>query len=50
VFLWSGPATQPPAASPVEDMDLLADSDAPDFVDDSDDLEFYEWAAGEVES
>ena len=25
-------------------------SDAPDFVDDGDDLEFYEWAAGEVES
>ena len=31
-------------------MELLADSDAPDFVDDGDDLEFYEWAAGEVES
>jgi negative regulator of sigma E activity len=50
VFMWSGPETQAPAASPVEDMDLLADSDAPDFMDDGDDLEFYEWAAGEVES
>ena len=50
VFMWSGPRTQPPVASPVEDMDLLADSDAPDFVDDGDDLEFYEWAVGEVES
>ena len=36
--------------SPVEDIDLLADAEAPDFVDDGDDLEFYEWAAGEVES
>ena len=50
VVMWSGPLTQPPAANPVEDMELLADSDAPDFVDDGDDLEFYEWAAGEVES
>ena len=39
-----------PACSPVEDMELLADADAPDFVDDGEDLEFYEWAAGEVES
>ena len=50
VVMWSAPLSQPPAASPVEDMELLADSDAPDFVDDGDDLEFYEWAAGEVES
>jgi anti-sigma-K factor RskA len=50
VVMWSGPSTRPPAANPVEDMELLADSDAPDFVDDGDDLEFYEWAAGEVES
>ena len=39
-----------PVASPVDDMELLADADAPDFVDDGEDLEFYEWAAGEVES
>ena len=31
-------------------MELLADAEAPDFVDDGEDLEFYEWAAGEVES
>jgi uncharacterized protein DUF3619 len=37
-------------ASPVEDIDLLADADAPDFVDGGEDLEFYEWAAGEVET
>ena len=29
---------------------VLADADAPDFVDDGEDLEFYEWAAGEVET
>jgi hypothetical protein len=33
-----------------EDMDLLADGDAPDFVNDADDVEFYEWAAGEIGS
>jgi anti-sigma-K factor RskA len=54
VVMWSGnPAVENGLvtnASPVEDIDLLADADAPDFVDDGEDLEFYEWAAGEVES
>ncbi|MEJ0085896.1 MAG: DUF3619 family protein [Pseudomonadota bacterium] len=52
VVMWSrNPVVEPtPTASPVEDIDLLADADAPDFVDDGEDLEFYEWAAGEVES
>jgi anti-sigma-K factor RskA len=55
VVLWSGNpvselASTASGASPVEDIDLLADADAPDFVDDGEDLEFYEWAAGEVES
>jgi hypothetical protein len=50
VVMWSGPGTQAPTANPVEDMELLGDADAPDFVDDGEDLEFYEWAAGEVES
>jgi negative regulator of sigma E activity len=50
VVMWSGPQQKQPVASPVEDLELLADGDAPDFVDDGDDLEFYEWAAGEVES
>ena len=49
VVMWSKP-TDLPAANPAEDMELLADADAPDFVDDGEDLEFYEWAAGEVES
>src|SRR3954471_16746335 len=49
VVMWPGPQrgtsqlTQ--VASPVEDMELLTDGDAPDFVDDGVDLEFYEWAA-----
>ena len=34
----------------LEDMELLADAEAADFVDDGEDLEFYEWAAGEVET
>jgi hypothetical protein len=34
----------------VEDADLLADAEAPDFTEDGDDVEFYEWAAGEMES
>jgi anti-sigma-K factor RskA len=38
------------STSAVEDIDLLADADAPDFVNDGEDLEFYEWAMGEVES
>jgi negative regulator of sigma E activity len=53
VVMWSGPGIdkQPVAGtSAAEDLELLADADAPDFVDDGEDLEFYEWAAGEVES
>jgi negative regulator of sigma E activity len=34
----------------VEDMDILADAEAPDFTEDTDDVEFYEWAAGEMDS
>src|SRR5882672_610792 len=43
VVMWSGPGLdkQPVA---VDDMELLADADAPDFADDGEDLEFYEWA------
>lgn len=49
VVMWT-PGTDRQQASPVDDIELLADSDAPDFVDDAEDLEFYEWAAGEVET
>jgi hypothetical protein len=55
VVLWTGQGdNRDPVVAPntngnaFEDIDLLAD--APDFVSDADDLEFYEWAAGEVES
>jgi hypothetical protein len=52
VVIWSGPMDKPQLASggPVEDMELLSDAEAPDFAAEGDDLEFYEWAAGEVES
>jgi anti-sigma-K factor RskA len=54
VVLWSGRSENLPlvaqSAGPVEDIDLLVDAEAPDFLDGGEDLEFYEWAAGEVES
>jgi hypothetical protein len=40
----------PPGVSPVEDLELLTDADAPDFLDEAADLEFYVWAADEMES
>src|SRR6187402_3334261 len=39
VFMWSGPGPDP---GPVDDMEMLADGDAPDFAD-GEELEFYEW-------
>lgn len=54
VMVWTGPVadvTAPSSAnggSAFEDIDLLAD--APEFVGESDDVEFYEWAADEIES
>jgi hypothetical protein len=58
VMLWTGPGRDPAAqlagvnggGSAFEDIDLLADGDAPDFVSEADELEFYEWAGGEIES
>jgi hypothetical protein len=55
VVFWMArsPDRAPPMASAgaaFEDIDLLSDAEAPDFVSDAEDLEFYEWAAGEVES
>ena len=35
---------------PLDDLEFLTDADAPEFVADGEDLEFYEWAAGEMES
>src|SRR6478736_9887789 len=34
VVLWTNPASKAPLASSADDMELLADADAPDFVDD----------------
>lgn len=55
LVIWApGLDTQAPMTASVangaafEDIDLLVD--APEFVADADDLEFYEWAAGEIES
>lgn len=55
VIFWTGPGMETGSqiastgsASAFEDIELLVD--APDFVSDVDDMEFYEWAAGEIES
>src|SRR5262245_55666875 len=50
VLIWSRPngiETLPvaQATSVVDDLELLADIDAPDFSADGEDLEFYAWAA-----
>jgi hypothetical protein len=54
VVMWMGrpvlETTVPMASNSIEDLELLADADAPDFVEDGEDLEFYEWAADELES
>jgi hypothetical protein len=51
--MWAGrPAADAVVAEagPAFDMEMLADSEAPDFLADTDELEFYEWAADEIES
>ncbi len=58
VMVWTGPgpdvtntlAEGNGNGSAFEDIDLLADGEAPDFVAEAEDAEFYEWAAGEIES
>jgi hypothetical protein len=48
VSLWMG---RPPLKRPVPwRTEFLTDADAPEFVTDGEELEFYEWAAGEMES
>ena len=49
VVMWSGPDRPIVESSPVDDVDMLADSDAPVFAE-GDDLEFYEWAADEIDT
>jgi hypothetical protein len=51
VIIYTGQGPGPQATLPViDDAEQLADVDAPDFTEDGDDVEFYEWAAGEMES
>lgn len=57
VMVWTRPGVEPGpsvagigAGSAFEDIDLLADGEAPDFVIEAEDVDFYEWAAGEIES
>ena len=47
-FVGRPPVISPPVVA--DDSEILADVDAPDFTEDSDDVDFYEWAGGEVES
>ena len=49
IVMWSG-RTEVEKESVVEDLELLADADAAEFVADEEDLEFYEWAADELET
>jgi hypothetical protein len=46
VSMWPG---GPKPVEPVDDLEMLADADAAVFAE-GDDLEFYEWAAGEIGS
>jgi len=54
VVMWTGNGTSDPVViaqgAQVDDMELLADGEAPDFTVVAEDLEFYEWAADEVET
>ncbi|HEX6396144.1 MAG TPA: DUF3619 family protein [Steroidobacteraceae bacterium] len=47
-ILWTG---EPKSVEPgtADDLEMLADFDAPVFAE-GDDLEFYEWAADEIET
>jgi hypothetical protein len=50
VVIWVGRPPSVEGPTSVDDFELLTDADAPDFVDDGEDVEFYEWASGEMES
>ena len=52
VMMWTGgpgSTVTEPATALNDDLELLSDADA-EIVAEGEDLEFYEWAAGEVES
>jgi hypothetical protein len=51
VLVYTGrPGSVPGVPAALDDTEILADVEAPDFTEDSDEVEFYEWAGGEVES
>jgi hypothetical protein len=51
VVIYTGRSGPVPGAPVVlDDTEILADVEAPDFTEDRDEVEFYEWAGGEVES
>jgi negative regulator of sigma E activity len=54
VVMWSGNGATDPTllaqGAQADDIELLADGEAPDFTVVAEDLEFYEWAADEVET
>lgn len=52
VVIWSGPDQKADRLTvqnetQLDDLEIVADADAPDFAD-GEDLEFYEWAASEA--
>ena len=47
-FNGRGPVPGPPVA--MDEAEIFADVEAPDFTEDTEDVEFYEWAGGEVET
>ena len=50
LFFVGRPGSVIPVPVATDDTEILADVEAPDFTEDSDDVDFYEWAGGEVES
>jgi negative regulator of sigma E activity len=51
VIIYTGrPGVGPVNPPVIDDAEQLADIEAPDFTEDGDDVEFYEWAAGEMET
>lgn len=53
VVMWTGNGANDlviAQSAQADDMELLADGEAPDFTVVAEDLEFYEWAADEVET
>jgi len=50
VIVHTGRTGPVPGVGAVDDTEILADVEAPDFTEDAEDVEFYEWAASEVES